>query len=401
MAFFTTRIDGKCASDATGQAAVPTFRELRARGDKLTIAVKCRDNADRVRLAERLKGMGGTYHAGQCRVTFPGGTHVWLTTAQTPGYELTGLRFDVLVGMSADAARLLGPRGLKLLIHENQAAEFWGETKPANMWIDWGAPLSAQLVDLSGGACYRHGNVPIIFGPSGCPECLKRLASTPTSASFEVDGRRFAGDGKVTRDGFEVSFDVHGHGAAALYDMLRADRMTPATATIGDHRISGIVTDAGMSYAAASGVTRFEVTVRREDAFWLEGSEAGARAFCSFVAGLKAWAVSPVGLRRAREAELAAIVNNVPEWAHPVAWGAAVLSVVECHNRYGGLTDGGDFTAWMSHALRDGMEDCDAGTPYAYGFHAYQRALTRPAKVAPERKSRGPVVAIQGDWEDD
>jgi hypothetical protein len=32
---------------------------------------------------------------------------------------------------------------------------------------------------------------------------------------------------------------------------------------------------------------------------------------------------------------------------------------------------------------------------------AYGRALAKPAKVAPERKRRGPVVAIQGDWEDD
>jgi hypothetical protein len=90
--------------------------------------------------------------------------------------------------------------------------------------------------------------------------------------------------------------------------------------------------------------------------------------------------------RRAREAPIVALVNAFPEGLDPIGWRAAVLAVHECQSRYGSPIHGDHFAAWLMHSLREDIDDCDAGTPYVAGYHAYHRAIAPVAKVTPERK---------------
>lgn len=102
-------------------------------------------------------------------------------------------------------------------------------------------------------------------------------------------------------------------------------------------------------------------------------------------------------IRRAQEAPLVALVNAVPEGLDPIGWRAAVLALHECQSRYGSVIQGDHFAAWLMHSLREDMDDCDAGTPYAAGYHGYLRAITPAAPVHRERttwKTRGPVLAV-------
>jgi hypothetical protein len=361
MAVLKVNVSNDCGGVPTTQAAVSTFRELLARNGLLRVAVKCRDNADRMRLAEHLKGIGGTYHPGQCCAKFPGGARVWISTAQAPGSGLEGLRLDVLVGLPYYAASMLDAHGLRLQVTEEQAAEFWGMAKP-------------------------DGDLP---------------------AYITVDGQSFSGIGRLTNGGARFRCSQVRDASSAIKTLRTNQR---ATVTIG-----GVTTVVGMianciMIRDGNGV-RFDMQVMQEAALMFGvGTQAAAVAFCSFVTGLKAWAVSPVGLRRARESELAAIVNGVPEWAHPVAWGAAVLAVAEYGQTGPCATPWSTKEAWQKYAIQpalrrhvesreaqwDGMVEIQHLAVSAYG-----RALAKPAKVAPERKRRGPVVAIQGDWEDD
>ena len=104
---------------------------------------------------------------------------------------------------------------------------------------------------------------------------------------------------------------------------------------------------------------------------------------------------TPAAKRAKQEAPLAALVAAVPEGLDPIGWRAAVLAVHECQSRYGSPIQGDHFAAWLMHSLREDMDDCDAGTPYAYGYHGYLRAIAPAAKVDRVRatwKTRGPVL---------
>jgi hypothetical protein len=104
---------------------------------------------------------------------------------------------------------------------------------------------------------------------------------------------------------------------------------------------------------------------------------------------------TPAAMRAKQEAPLVALVAAVPEGLDPIGWRAAVLAVHECQSRYGSAIQGDHLAAWLMHSLREGMDDCDAGTSYAYGYHAYLRAIVPAPKVDRVRatwKTRGPVL---------
>ena len=104
---------------------------------------------------------------------------------------------------------------------------------------------------------------------------------------------------------------------------------------------------------------------------------------------------TPAAKRAKQEAPLVALVAAVPAGLDPIGWRAAVLAVHECQSRYGSPIQGDHFAAWLMHSLREDMDDCDAGTPYAYGYHGYLRAIAPAAKVDRVRatwKTRGPVL---------
>jgi hypothetical protein len=99
-------------------------------------------------------------------------------------------------------------------------------------------------------------------------------------------------------------------------------------------------------------------------------------------------------------------VNACPADLDPVGWRAAVLAIHECEARYSGRVNGEALATWLQSAMRDGMDDCDAGTSFASGYDAYQRALAPRVKVAPERKgmtwkTRGPALPVDDGRDDD
>ena len=112
---------------------------------------------------------------------------------------------------------------------------------------------------------------------------------------------------------------------------------------------------------------------------------------------------TPAAKRAKQEAPLVALVAAVPEGLDPIGWRAAVLAVHECQSRYGSPIQGGHFAAWLTHSLREDMDDCDAGTPYAAGYHGYLRAIAPAPKVDRVRatwKTRGPVLPCDNGWDE-
>lgn len=107
--------------------------------------------------------------------------------------------------------------------------------------------------------------------------------------------------------------------------------------------------------------------------------------------------------RLAREAPLVALVNNVPEGLDPVGWRAAVLAVDEAHIMSSKARVRWDYerlSEWLPTVLEKGMDECDAGAPYADGLAAYRRAVA-PHK-APTRQPRswrdvGPRLTVDID----
>ena len=115
--------------------------------------------------------------------------------------------------------------------------------------------------------------------------------------------------------------------------------------------------------------------------------------------------------RRQREAPLVALVAACPEGLDPNGWRAAVLAINETQGDF----DGSGVDLWIGHkctaAVRlfvGGSRSAPDSEAVAWSMqdvavHAYRRALTPAAKVAPERRSGGkaaPVIVCDAGWED-
>lgn len=119
----------------------------------------------------------------------------------------------------------------------------------------------------------------------------------------------------------------------------------------------------------------------------------------------KIWNESPMERRRQQEAPLVALVNAVPEGLDPVGWRAAVLAVHEHHGQFADRLRGDLFAEWLAPVLREGLiageVDGYHGLGYLEGLAAYQRAIAPRVKVAPERKVRGPMIAVDDGRDDE
>lgn len=125
----------------------------------------------------------------------------------------------------------------------------------------------------------------------------------------------------------------------------------------------------------------------------------------------------PESCRVMREAPLVALVNAVPDGLDPNAWRAAVLAFHDCNlmrphpdadsvATFHRLDVTGLLRAVIEDARTMGWDRAVAAIhPDSIGYlqrdalAAYRRALTPPAKVAPERKTRGPVLVCDSGWE--
>ena len=96
--------------------------------------------------------------------------------------------------------------------------------------------------------------------------------------------------------------------------------------------------------------------------------------------------------RREREAALVALVNNVPAELDPVGWRAAVLAYCEARTDRRRRVDNGTWEDAIAICLRRAIEGESDKFPEVVA--AYHRALAPRAKVAPERKTRGPVIVV-------
>lgn len=107
-------------------------------------------------------------------------------------------------------------------------------------------------------------------------------------------------------------------------------------------------------------------------------------------------------VRKRQEAPLVALVNAVPAGLDPVGWRAAVLALRE-HEP--GTFDGNiktvrpALTRLLTQFVKTGSVP-ETLFPEAI-FDAYQRALAPRTKVAPERKTRGPVIVVDDGRDDD
>lgn len=105
--------------------------------------------------------------------------------------------------------------------------------------------------------------------------------------------------------------------------------------------------------------------------------------------------------RREREAPLVALVNSPPGWADPNAWRAAVLAVAERSPLRSSVHPyaAGEIRLWLERGLAG--HHLWEGSSGEIALNAYRRAMTPAAKVAPERKTRGPVLVCDAGWEDE
>ena len=109
----------------------------------------------------------------------------------------------------------------------------------------------------------------------------------------------------------------------------------------------------------------------------------------------KVWDEDPAQVRAKREAPLVALVNACPEGLNPVGWRAAVLALHEPRSGVEGVAffhrDEIGERINIERQLRDDEVFTLAGE---IAVPAYRRAIVPRAKVAPERKQRGPAIVV-------
>ena len=124
-------------------------------------------------------------------------------------------------------------------------------------------------------------------------------------------------------------------------------------------------------------------------------------------------------VRARREAPLVALVNACPEGLDPNGWRAMILMLWECWKDPTGTTKKNsteDFERWtreskgewtggvLPEAIRLIRTNAAIREPLRWiteeAALTYRRALSPAAKVAPERKVRGPVIVCDAGWED-